>query len=103
MKKFLAVYSIVLIVCVFSLAFFMTGCSQNSSKKDNKNSAWNIFGPKGKSAEPELVRLKNGVFVYKDASPSEVPPDYKGRDPFTSLEASFGPSKVDFSGEKSGF
>jgi len=103
MKKFLAVYSIVLILCVFSLAFFMTGCSQNSSKKERESRSWNIFGSKEKPAEPELIRLKNGVFVYKDASPSEAPPDYKGRDPFTSLEASFGPSKVNFSGEKSKF
>lgn len=78
----------------------MSGCNKDNSIKKKKNEAWNIFGSKAKSDKPELIKLKNGIFVYKDNSPSENPPDYSGKDPFNNLETNFGPSSINFNAEK---
>ena len=99
MKKFLALYSIALVLCFFSLTIFMTGCRKDSEPK--KATIWEMLASKKKPSKPELIKLKNGVFVYKDNTPTETPPDYNGKDPFNNLETKFGPSKVNFNGEKS--
>jgi hypothetical protein len=77
----------------------MTGCGKNNSS--DKKGVWNVLGSKKKPDKPELIKLKNGVFVYKDNEQSEMPPDYNDKNPFNKLEKEFGPSGVTFNGEKS--
>lgn len=88
----------------FLLIFILTGCSTKPFiKTDIVNTAeladmMHKRDSAKQTNSPKMIRLDNGVIVYKDSSSSKAPSEYRDVNVSTSVQGiKFGPKEINFS------
>lgn len=93
-----------LIICgIFFLLVGITGCKERKNvivNTDELGRMMHTDEAPSKSSNYEIVRLKNGVVIYKDKGTSQSPSGYKDVSFSPAKSIHFGPSELKFSPDK---
>jgi hypothetical protein len=101
MLKFNEKYYFFYFVCIFTL-FALTGCTQSKNNLINTDSLGKLINDSydTQTSSHEMVKLKNGVVIYKDNTTTNTPSGYSGVNFSPAKPIHFGPSEINFSPKK---
>lgn len=92
---------LIIAVCFFMLA--ITGCKEQKNVIVNTDQLGEMMDKSDystRSGSHQVIRLKNGVVIYKDTSTARSPSGYSDVNFSPSKSIHFGPSEVKFSPDK---